>query len=342
MRGVRQFALAPRLSVAAGAPVAAVVTAIALGLAAVALRPIGALAQGGGAAPAATGRATSSVALGVAIVPETVTVGDPFRLVVRVRAPRGSTVEFPVAPDSGTGVEPLDPVVVVPSPDSSVVEQTATYRLAAWDVGALAIRLGEVVVTGAAGEQRIPPGRLRVQVASVLPADSTQRAPRPARALFEFGPPWWWWALVALAGLGVLALLWWLWRRRRAVDAVPYRSPREAAEAEFDRIDALALVASGERGLHVALVVEVVRAYLARVLPGALPSLTTTELVHALRGDGRLPLTRLARLLQDADLVKFAAAPIDASRAEQAGREARALVDAVDQALNPPARREAA
>lgn len=283
------------------------------------------------------------VSRGVVVIPDTVTVGDPFRVVVRVRAPRGVTLEFPSAPDSGTGVEALDPVVVVPAGDTSVVEQTATYRLAAWDVGARAIRFPDIVVRDGGTERRVQIARrLSVFVASVLPADSTERVPKPPRALFEFGPPWWWWALVVLAALGVLGIVWWLWRRRRQLPTTPARTPREIADEEFARIDAMELVASGERGAYVALMVDVVRDYLARVLPAAAPSLTTAELLQRLRGDRRLPLARLARLLQDVDLVKFAGVSIDAARAELAGDEARGVVADVDRTLQPAEHREAA
>lgn len=292
------------------------------------------------AAPSGRGTPASSdaraISRGVAVLPDTVTVGDPFRVVVRIRAPRGATLEFAQTPDSGTGVEALDPVVVVPSVDSTATEQTATYRLAAWDVGARAIRIPDVVVRDSSGERRVAVGRsLSVFVSSVLPADSSERVPKPPRALFEFGPPWWWWGLVALAALGVVGALWWLWRRRRRPAPRIVRSARDEAEDAFARVEALELVASGERGLHVALMADVVRDFLARILPAAAPSLTSSELLLQLRGETRLPLSRLTRFLQDVDLVKFAAFPIDAERAQAVGREARALVDAVDGAMRP-------
>lgn len=296
--------------------------------------------SGTGASPGSGGVvAGGAISRGVLVLPETVTVGDPFRVVVRVRAPRGTTIEFPVAPDSGTGVEALDPVDVVPSSDTTVTEHTATYRLAAWDVGARSIRIPDIVLrdstTGADG-RRIEVGRrLSVFVASVLPADSAQRIPRPARALFEFGPPWWWWAIVAVLALGVVGTLWWLWRRRRRQAAgVPSLTPLEQAEEEFARIDALELVASGERGQHAALMTDVLRTYLARIVPAALPSLTTSELLGRLRGDARVPVARLGRLLHDVDLVKFAGAPIEAARARDAGTESRAIVVVVDAAVD--------
>jgi len=305
--------------------------------------PSGATAQAPRARDAATRDAATrdaltsdarTIARGVAVSPDTVTVGDPFRVVVRIRAPRGSTLEFPQAPDSGTGVEALDPVAVVPSTDTSVTEQTATYRLAAWDIGKRAIRFADVIVRDSLGERRVAVGgNVSVFVATVLPADSSQRVPKPARALYEFGPPWWWWAIVALVALGVLLLVWRLWRRRRAAVPMVVSTPYEVAEAAFARVEAMALLASGERSLHVALMADVMRSYLERVLPAAKPSLTSSEVLLALRGDARLPMSRLARLLQDVDLVKFAAYAVDASRADVIGREARALVHSVDAAL---------
>lgn len=312
-------------------------------LAAAGLLPIvgGAQAPSPGAAPAQarppvprTGTSPAAISLGVVVLPETVTVGDPFRVVVRVRAPRGATLEFPQAPDSGTGVEALDPVAVVPGTDTLVTEQTATYRLAAWDVGDRAIRIPEILVRADGEVRRVPVERaLSVFVASVLPADSTERTPREARPLYEFGPPWWWWALVALAALALVGVLWWLWRRRRSTPPVERRTPREQAEEEFARIEALELVAAGERGHHVALMADVVRRYLSQVLQVAAPSLTTVELLGRLRGEGRVPFARLSRLLQTIDMVKFAGASIGADDAIAAGVEARALVVATDEAI---------
>ena len=279
---------------------------------------------------------------GVVVQPESVTVGDPFRVVIRVRAPLGAEIEFPTTPDTAEKVEPLDPVLVTEGTDSTAVERTATYRLAAWDIGRRMLRFPDIRIREGNRVRRVEVGRnLAVEVESVLPADTTLHVPKPARAVFDFGPPWWWWLLVALAAAAVLTLLWWWWHRRRR--AMPARRNRyDEAMAEFERIDALGLIGAGELGHYASLHADVVRTYLSRVLPPVRQSLTTSELLHSLRGEDRVPAPRLQRLLHDVDLVKFAALLIPAVKAKEIGTEARALVDAVEEALHPPEERRAA
>lgn len=283
-------------------------------------------------AAAAAGAQDAPLQRGVVVRPESVTVGDPFRVIVRVRAPIGSVLEFPASPDSGLAVEPLDPVSVVIAPDTTVVEQTATWRLAAWDTGRLAIRFPDILVRSPDGVRRLAVGRdLAVQVVSVLPADSALRVPRPVRPVFEFGVPWWYWLLVALAAAALGVLFWWWWRRRpRAV--APSLDPYAAALREFERIESLGLLAAGEHGHHLALTAEVLRTYLARTIPAARPSLTTSELALALRGEGHVPGTRVVRVLHEIDLVKFARLRVSEAVAAEAARECRAVVDAIQQA----------
>lgn len=290
------------------------------------------------------GQTTSSMPLqrGVVVEPQSVTVGDPFRVVVRVRAPRGSVIEFPQSVDSGLKVESLDPVSVQPGRDTSTVEQTAMYRMAAWDIGKLPIHFADIVVRQGDEVRRLPfDASTTVEVTSVLPADSAQRVPKAPRALFEFGPPWWLWLLVALLAIGIIALLWWL-RRRRRMPAPPLLDAYALAQRAFARVEALELVASGERGQYVALTSDVLRDYLAREIENARSSFTTGELLSALRGDRRVPLTRLAALLHEVDLVKFAGAPVTADRARACGDESRAIVENVHTAVVAAATPEAA
>ena len=137
------------------------------------------------------------VKAGVTVVPDTVRVGDPFRVTIGVSAPRGATIEFAKAMDSTASVQSLDPVAVRPSADTTATEQYADYRVAAWDIGSQPIRVADVIVRFNGAERRIPITNA-VFVRSILPSDSAQRIPKPPRALFESTQfPWWLWALIA-------------------------------------------------------------------------------------------------------------------------------------------------
>jgi hypothetical protein len=270
-----------------------------------------------------------TVQRGVTVTPDTVTVGEPFRLTVRIHAPLGATIEFPNGPDSGATVEALDSKQVRATPDSTAVDQTVTYRLAAWDVGWQPLRVADVIVKLDAQERRVSLGAVRVFVRSVLPADSAQRIPKPARPIFEFGRPWWFWLLMGLLALGLIGLFIWWWRRRRRAKPEAAVDPYEEAERRFAHVESLELIEAGERGRHVALMVEVLREYTAQVIEEAAAALTTTELLVALRGTSRVPTTRLASVLSEADLIKFAARTVSADRARELGREARAIARVV-------------
>jgi hypothetical protein len=273
--------------------------------------------------------AGTQVQMGFEVVPESVTVGDPFRLTVRIRAPKGASVTFPAGPDSGATVEALDPKVERQGTDSASLDVTAGWRLAAWDTGDQPLRMKDIVVNIDGRERRVSLSALNIHVRSVLPADTTQRVPKPQRALFEFGLPWWYWLLAALAAIGIIGLLWWWWHRRRKRKAGAVEDPFAEAELEFERVERLGLVEAGERGRHVALMVEVMRTYLARRIPEAHPSLTTSELLVAVRESKTVPVNRLALILADADLVKFARRATSAERAREMGAEARGIVAAI-------------
>jgi hypothetical protein len=284
---------------------------------------------------AAIGAQQIAVKAGVTAAPDSVRIGDPFRVTVGIRAPRGSTIEFPRTMDSASAVQSLDPVVVRTSPDTTATEQYADYRVSAWDIGSQPVRLADVIVRYNGLERRVPLVG-SVFVKSILPADSAQRIPKPPRALFEFSIfPWWIWALIAAAIIALGLLIWWWLRRRRRPPVVVVIDPFAHAESEFKRIEALGLVEAGERGRYVTLMVEVLRDYLAARYSAATLSLTTTELQRAVRELPFVPQDRLLRLLTEADLVKFARRPVSSDRARELGREAHAIVTREHQASQP-------
>jgi hypothetical protein len=290
----------------------AVFAALALGRS-----PLGAQSAGGAAV---------TVQGGAVVDRDTVTVGDVVRLTVRVRAPLGATISFPTGLDSLAPVQALEPPTVRDGADTTAADRVATYRLAAWDVGRQPIKLGDVLVQLDDGERRVALTLPTLFVRSVLPADSTLRVPKPARALLTVRAPvpWWWWALAALAVLALGLLFWW-WRRRRR-RSEPAQDPFGAAEAAFARVERLRLAEAGEPGRYAALMTDVVRRYLAERHEAASLAQTSGELLGAVRGVATVPFDRLRRLLDAVDPVKFAAAPIAAQQARELGGEARAIV----------------
>jgi hypothetical protein len=287
------------------------------------------------AAPCAASGQQIAVKAGVTAAPDSVRIGDPFRITVGIRAPRGATIEFPRTMDSASAVQSLDPVVVRTSPDTTATEQYADYRVAAWDVGSQPIKLVDVIVRLNGVERRVPLSGA-VFVRTVLPVDTAQRIPKPPRDLFVFSMfPWWLLALIAAAIIALGLLIWWWLRRRRRPPTAIVIDPFEHAESEFKRIEALGLIDAGERGRYVTLMVEVLRDYLAARYSAVTLSLTTTELQRAVRELSLIPQDRLIRLLTEADLIKFARRAVSSDRARELGREAHAIVTREHQASEP-------
>jgi hypothetical protein len=273
------------------------------------------------------------VQLGVSVQPDTVSVGEHFFVRVRVRAPKGAEIGFPVGPDSGVAVEAVDPKREEGSADTTAVDRTAIYRLVAWTVGAQHVTLGSLVVSAAGADRRYAIPNIAVLVKSVRPNDSTGRVPRPARDVMAAPPVLWPWIV---GGLLLLALLLWMLRRRLRHRSRPSHSGKGAiadARRDFARIEELELLEAGERGRYVALHIDVLREYLALRIPEAALSLTSTELLAVLSADAPVPLPRLVPVLAAADLIKYADRPVTDARARELASETRGIVESTEEAV---------
>jgi hypothetical protein len=269
--------------------------------------------------------ASSGVRSGFVVEPDTVRVGQPATLTVRVQAPAGTRFTFPEAVDSTASVEPLDPVSVREETSGDVVEATAIYRLLAWEVGRVTIPLGAIRLTRDGRAQDLMIGEPTVVVQSVLPADSALRVPRPQRGIALLPVSEWPWWLLIVAGFVLAALAGWLLQRRQRRGPPPIE-PFAEAQRGFGRLSALDLISAGEPAKHVSASVDVLRRFLAARDPRATLGLTASELVTLLRDDGAVPAARVAALLTAADAVKFAPRDVDARTAESLGAEAAAVV----------------
>ena len=274
------------------------------------------------------------VQMGYKVSPDTVIIGQPFNLFVKVLAPKGVRFEFPAGPDTTTqnGVRPVElrgEKIVSMLGDTAV----ALYHLVAWDVGVQPLRIPDVRVTFGGEERRPPLGGASVFVKSVLPADTSLRVPKPPRPLIVLPVFNWWPWLALLAAIIAAVLLWWAWRRYRNRPQVPV-DPYVRAQGEFERIERMGLLDAGRGREYLALIVDVVREYLVARVPGVRRSDTTSELLHAMQPREGVEAD-LPRLLERADLVKFARADVTRDEAREAGLAIRAIVDHVEARLNP-------
>jgi len=284
------------------------------------------------------------VQMGFRVSPDTVLVGQPFTLFVKVLAPKGVRFEFPTGPDTTTqnGVRPIElrgEKIVTMLGDTAV----ALYHLVAWDVGLQPLRLPDVRVSFQGQERHPALGGASVFVKSVLPADTSLRVPKPARPLIVLPVFNWLRWLALLAALIAIALAWWAWRRYRNRPKPPI-DPYVRAQQEFAKVEARRLIESGEPEEHVAAMVDVAREYLAARVPGVRRSDTTTELLRTMQPRSGIE-DELPRLLALADMVKFARAEVVEQEAREAGTKVRSIVDHVEARLNPasePAKRAAA
>ena len=283
------------------------------------------------------------VQMGYRVNPDTVIIGQPFNLFVKIAAPMGVRFEFPAGPDTATqnGVRPIElrgEKIVSMLGDTAV----ALYHLVAWDIGIQPLRIPDVRAAFGGAERRLPLAGASVFVRSVLPADTSLRIPRPPRPLIVLAVFNWWPWLALVAALIAAALLWWAWRRYRNRPQAPV-DPYVRAQREFERIERMGLLEADRGREYLALIVDVARKYLAARVPGVRRSDTTSELLREMQPHDGIE-AELPRLLESVDLVKFAGADVTRDEAREAGLAIRAIVDHVEARLNPesePAKRAA-
>jgi hypothetical protein len=231
------------------------------------------------------------------VVPRTVTVGERFRSHLRVTVPPGARVRLGLfaANDSLQVVD----TVFVRAGNGTVA---AVYPLVAWVAGDTLSESVPLTITLANGDSAVFRVPLRLpEVRSVLPADTADLQPRPAKGLLLLPAPGqdrlWWLLAVPLVLAAVLVA----WRLLRRSASRPRRDPRAEALA---RLDALRGTTAPEP-LYTA-VTRVLREYLARVDARWGQDLTTHELLLRVAGND-VDRAGLASLLRRADPVKFGA-----------------------------------
>jgi hypothetical protein len=245
-----------------------------------------------------------------AIVPQDITVGDVFHIVLQVvPAPEGG-VAFPDSIVLPPDLEPAGRRELRQDTITQGVRLSAVYPVTGWRPGThelspVRLRLG------AGASERVATAALpAVLIRSVLPADTAGVQPKPARDVLGANRLWWPWLLLVMTALLVLAAIIWHRQRRAALFppvAVPGRSAREEALLALERARASGALEAGDHKRFYSEVSAALRWYLAALDPGLGTDLTTSELASALRRQGQEGATAvLQRVLRASDLVKFA------------------------------------
>jgi hypothetical protein len=241
-----------------------------------------------------------------AVVPETVTVGDRFRSVLRVEGTHSGVVfsQLPV----GDSLQPFDSLQVLNGD-----QPTAIYSLVAWITGPGLEARVPVRLQAADGDTvtYIVPLRLPV-VLSVLPEDTSALVPRPHRAVFPLSAEgrtrWWPWLVLLLLLSMAATAAYWLARGRPGIASLSgTETGRERARRELHEIRTSGLLRAGEHARLYPAATGVLRRYLATVDETWGVDLTSSELISALRSSEgyQREASELQRVLEHADTVKF-------------------------------------
>jgi len=274
---------------------------------------------------------------------DTITVGDPITLTLRVIAPTEDTVGIPQL-DATWGdfeIRHQSAPVTTPNDDgTATTEQTIIGTL--FDVGAFSTPNWKITLTGASGnstKRAVPQASITVR--SVLTdAKPTLRDLKPQADLPVPSPLPWVLAAIIAAALVFFAgrWLWRWWQKHRPTPAepvpVPEIDPRPAHEialAELTRIKALDLPGQGRLKQHYTLVSDCLRQYLENRY--GIPALehTTTEVKASLRHAkvDRATVHQFITLFDQSDLVKFARFIPDTENAWHFLTDARQLIESL-------------
>jgi hypothetical protein len=265
-----------------------------------------------------------------AIVPETLSVGDVVHAAIRVRLSPGVRVEFPDTLPTSGDAEGAGARVLRSDTTDGELELTAAYPITAWKPGALRLPTAQIRLLTEGGQDTVNVEFAEAHVLSVLPADTSNIEPRPARDVLGADRVWWPWLAGLLLALALAALGIWMWRRRQRPGAKlvfePDMPPRQAALAMLDRARSLRLIEAGEYKRFYSLVSEALRMYIEALEPAWSADLTTIELASLLL-DRHTEASPALEVLTRADLVKFAKVRPDPDTAHADWNSARTWVE---------------
>ncbi len=247
------------------------------------------------------------------VEPKEVTIGDPIRYSVEIKAPEGTELVIPVLSGALGDFTITDFGDVPPTRKDGWVTITRWYTLTCFETGDQLVPKPKVRYRLPGDEQREAEGEeTLVGVKSLLEHSPDAKDIRDIKPPEEL--PFDWrpyglvaavFAAVALAGWGFFYFL----NRPRRQYAPPPRPPHELALAALNKLHAQRLVDEGKFAEYYVQLSAIIRGYLEDGFGVRAPEMTTEEFLAAATADRRLAAAQrrlLGDFLSQADLVKFA------------------------------------
>lgn len=268
-------------------------------------------------------------------------VGDAVRIFVFVEHAAGARVILPTFDETWGEIEVRDVALIGITPNQSQGETTELHiEVTAWEPGSYTTPDLDLKIASPDGNLgTVSASGVSLTVDSVLnPEDLNLRDIKDqATVPFPSSRPLYF-ALAGLAAAALLASVFLLRRSRRRPDLIGLDEEEEdlrpahvIALESLTQIERRNLPASGEFKEHYTQVSDTVRRYLEKGFNIQAMEATTFEIRRSLRKETKLDIAQRAqveRVLQEADLVKFAKAMPDMADAVQLPKTAREFVSA--------------
>ncbi len=286
----------------------------------------------------------------VGIDRDTIRIGEQITLTIEVEVDTASRVIFP----TGQTFLPLE-VIDTPAVDTSLTDRIAllkkTYGLSAYDSGSYLIPRQQVTV------DRLPyyTDSFRIRVREV-PVDTTKQGLfdiKDIQKVNRSSPGFWsWFPYLLLVLLAIFVLLWYYLVRSRSSVLKRFRrnweqlSPFERADISLNELGESRLLLENRIKEYYTRLTDITRNFLEERIGLSASELTTAQLMDLLelyRNEvseeevftfSEAQRERLKKVLDRADLVKFAKSRPETSVAEGDLKEVRDLIIEIEEAFN--------
>lgn len=250
-------------------------------------------------------------------------IGEQVQLHFEVHYNEGSTktqVTWPVFTDTlmaGIDIVAADSVVTTLIDRASVLyRQQSSITITSIDSGTYIIPPIPFIV----GKDTVMTDTVSLYV-NTVPVDTTQPI-KDIKGIYEVPPappaperggiPWWTWALIGTIACGLVVMIVLLTRRKTAPVLMPPAKillPHEQYIEELTRLGVEKLWSNNLKAYHISLA-EIMRGWLVERYRMPAREMTTREIIRRLKRENAHPgaIAELERVLQTADLVKFAKA----------------------------------